>query len=101
MKGTVIILRRTRPELPRPFAIPESDRGIPVLAVFGLGSVVPMMTQREGDVGLADAQSLGRPSTRSPMMFRWISLVPPAMVYWRELTTLLYQRGASGTSAVG
>jgi len=46
-------------------------------------------------------QSLGRPSTRSPMMFRWISLVPPAMVYWRALTTRLYQRGASGTSAVG
>src|SRR5262249_58346792 len=46
-------------------------------------------------------QSFGRPSTRSPMMFRWISLVPPAIVYWRALTTRLYQRGASGTSALG
>src|SRR5262249_21462255 len=35
------------------------------------------------------------------MMLRWISLVPPAMVYCRALTTRLYQRGASGTASLG
>lgn len=47
VNGTVIILRRTRPELPRPFAIPGAVRGIPVLPVLGLGSVALMMTQLE------------------------------------------------------
>ena len=35
------------------------------------------------------------------MMLRWISLVPPAMVYCRALSTRLYQRGPSGTCALG
>jgi APA family basic amino acid/polyamine antiporter len=47
VNGTVIILRRTRPELPRPFATPGAVRGIPVLPVLGLGSVALMMTQLE------------------------------------------------------
>jgi APA family basic amino acid/polyamine antiporter len=47
VNGTVIILRRTRPELPRPFTVAGTVRGIPVLPVLGLGSVALMMTQLE------------------------------------------------------
>jgi APA family basic amino acid/polyamine antiporter len=47
VNGTVIILRRTRPELPRPFAVPGTIGGVPVLSVLGLGSVAIMMTQLE------------------------------------------------------
>ena len=45
VNGTVIILRRTRPELPRPFAVAWAIRGVPVLPVLGLGSVALMLTQ--------------------------------------------------------
>ena len=45
VNGTVIILRRTRPDLPRPFAVAGTIRGVPVLPVLGLASVVLMMTQ--------------------------------------------------------
>jgi hypothetical protein len=34
------------------------------------------------------------------MMLRWISLVPPAIVYCRAPSTRCVQRGASGTSSV-
>ena len=47
VNGAVIILRRTRPELPRPFAVAGAVGGIPVLPVLGLGSVALMMTQLE------------------------------------------------------
>jgi APA family basic amino acid/polyamine antiporter len=47
VNSAVIILRRTRPELPRPFAVAGTVRGIPVLPVLGLGSVALMMTQLE------------------------------------------------------
>jgi basic amino acid/polyamine antiporter, APA family len=47
VNGTVIILRRTRPELPRPFAVAGTVRGIAVLPVLGLGAVALMMTQLE------------------------------------------------------
>jgi amino acid transporter len=47
VNATVIILRRTRPELPRPFVVPGAIRGVPVLPVFGLASVALMMTQLE------------------------------------------------------
>ncbi len=47
VNGTVILLRRTRPELPRPFAVAGTVGGIPVLPVLGLGSVAFMMTQLE------------------------------------------------------
>src|SRR6266851_6372418 len=43
----------------------------------------------------------GNPNTRSPMMLRWISLVPPAIVYCRAPNTRWSQRGASGTASVG
>ncbi len=39
---------------------------------------------RRGQAGAAGLGSLGRPSTRSPTMFRWISAVPPQMVSERE-----------------
>ena len=47
VNATVIILRRTRPELPRPFAVPGAIRGVPVVPLLGLGSVTLMMTQLE------------------------------------------------------
>jgi amino acid transporter len=56
VNGTVIILRRTRPELPRPFAVAGTAGGIPVLPVLGLGSVALMMTQLEPlAIGLGSA----------------------------------------------
>jgi APA family basic amino acid/polyamine antiporter len=47
VNGTVIILRRTHPELPRPFAVAGTLGGIAVLPVLGLVSVAFMMTQLE------------------------------------------------------
>ena len=47
VNGTVILLRRTRPELPRPFAVAGTVGGVPVLPVLGLASVALMMTQLE------------------------------------------------------
>jgi APA family basic amino acid/polyamine antiporter len=47
VNGTVIILRRTRPNLPRPFAVAGSIRGVPLLPILGLVSVALMMTQLE------------------------------------------------------
>ena len=47
VNGTVIILRRTGPELSRPFAVAWAIRGVPVLPVLGLGSVALMMTRLE------------------------------------------------------
>ncbi len=35
------------------------------------------------------------------MMLRWISLVPPAIVYCRAPNTRCSQRDASGTASVG
>jgi APA family basic amino acid/polyamine antiporter len=47
VNATVIILRRTRPDLPRPFAVAGTVRGVPVLPILGLLSVAVMMTQLE------------------------------------------------------
>jgi len=47
VNGTVIILRRTHPEIPRPFAVGGTIGGVPVLPVLGLGSVTLMLTQLE------------------------------------------------------
>jgi len=47
VNGTVIILRRTHPQIPRPFAVAGAIRGVPVLPVLGIGSVALMMTQLE------------------------------------------------------
>jgi len=47
VNGTVVILRRTRPDLPRPFAVAWAIRGVPVLPLLGLGSVALMMTHPE------------------------------------------------------
>ena len=47
VNGAVIILRRTRPELPRQFAVAGTVGGIPVLPGLGLGSVALLMTQLE------------------------------------------------------
>jgi len=45
VNGTVIILRRTRPDLPRPFVVAGTIRGVPVLPILGIASVVLMMTR--------------------------------------------------------
>jgi APA family basic amino acid/polyamine antiporter len=47
VNGTVLILRRTRPKAPRPFAVRGAIGGVPVLPILGLGSVIVMMTQLE------------------------------------------------------
>ncbi len=47
VNGSVVILRRTHPDLSQPFAVAGAIRGIPVLPVLGLGSVALMMTQLE------------------------------------------------------
>ena len=44
---TVIVLRRTHPNVPRPFAVAGAIRGIPVVPGLGLASVALMMTQLE------------------------------------------------------
>ena len=45
VNATVVILRRTHPELRRPFAVIGTIRGVPVLPVLGFASVTLMMTQ--------------------------------------------------------
>jgi len=45
VNATVIILRRTHPHAPRPFAVRGALRGIPILPLLGFASVVLMMTQ--------------------------------------------------------
>jgi basic amino acid/polyamine antiporter, APA family len=56
VNASVIILRRTRPELPRPFAVSGAVRGVPVVPVLGLGSVAIMLTQLEpGAIGVGAA----------------------------------------------
>jgi len=45
VNATVVILRRTHPELRRPFAVIGTIRGVPVLPVLGFASVTIMMTQ--------------------------------------------------------
>ena len=47
VNATVIVLRRTRPALPRPFAVPGTIRGVPVLPILGLASVALMLTRLE------------------------------------------------------
>ena len=44
---TVIVLRRRRPDLPRPFAVRGTIHGVPLIPVLGLASVAGMMTQLE------------------------------------------------------
>jgi APA family basic amino acid/polyamine antiporter len=43
VNGTVVALRRRRPDLPRPFAVPGSVGGVPVIPVLGILSVVAML----------------------------------------------------------
>jgi len=45
VNASVILLRRTRPDLARPFAVPGAIAGVPVIPVVGLASVALMMTQ--------------------------------------------------------
>jgi APA family basic amino acid/polyamine antiporter len=47
VNGTVIILRRKHPDVPRPFAVRGAIGGVPIVPVLGLGSVALMMTQLE------------------------------------------------------
>jgi APA family basic amino acid/polyamine antiporter len=47
VNATVIVLRHTHPDLPRPFAVRWTIANIPVLPVLGLCSVALMMAQLE------------------------------------------------------
>ena len=47
VNATVVILRRTRPDLARPFAVPGAIRRVPLIPVLGLVSVAVMLTQLE------------------------------------------------------
>src|SRR5262245_60037708 len=47
VNATVIILRWTRPDLPRPFTAPGAIAGLPIVPALGLASVMLMMTQLE------------------------------------------------------
>ena len=47
VNATVIILRRTHPETPRPFAVSGAIHGIPIVPILGLASVGLMMIQLE------------------------------------------------------
>jgi basic amino acid/polyamine antiporter, APA family len=47
VNATVIVLRRTRPDLSRPFAVPGTIRGTPVIPMLGLASVALMLTRLE------------------------------------------------------
>ncbi len=47
-----------------------------VVACSGVQACVPTLSSRNG-VSLGGPGSFGSPSTRSPMMFFWISSVPP------------------------
>jgi APA family basic amino acid/polyamine antiporter len=47
VNATVIILRRTHPDVPRPFTAPGTIHGVPLASLLGLGSVALMMTQLE------------------------------------------------------
>jgi hypothetical protein len=74
-----------------------------VSAAAGASKVITKAADRTQPAGMLKviAQPRGNPSTRSPMMLRWISLVPPAIVYCRAPSTRCIQRGASGTVSVG
>ena len=43
VNGTVVVLRRLRPEIARPFAVPGTLAGVPVISVLGAVSVVIML----------------------------------------------------------
>src|SRR5215470_16621943 len=45
VNATVIVLRRTHPEVPRPFAVGGTVRGVPIFPALGLLSVALMITQ--------------------------------------------------------
>ncbi len=59
VNATVILLRWTKPGIPRPFAVSWSVRGTPVLPVLGLASVVVKLIQVE-----AQAVWMGPPCAR-------------------------------------
>ena len=52
---SLILLRRSRPELPRPFRVPASIRGLPVVPVVGIALVVLLTANLGGDVLLLGA----------------------------------------------
>ncbi len=60
---SVVVLRRTRPDLPRPFRVPLAIRGIPVLPVTGAVAALALATQFERTVYVAGAVSLALAAT--------------------------------------
>jgi APA family basic amino acid/polyamine antiporter len=70
VNATVIVLRRTRPEIPRPFAVAGAVGGVPVLPILGLGSVALMMTQLQ-PIAIAIGTALGAVGLVAGWLIRW------------------------------
>jgi APA family basic amino acid/polyamine antiporter len=43
VNAAVLVLRRRRPDLPRPFAVPGAVRGLPIIPILGIVSVIVML----------------------------------------------------------
>jgi APA family basic amino acid/polyamine antiporter len=70
VNATVIVLRRTRPEIPRPFAVAGAVGGIPVLPILGFGSVALMMTQLQ-PIAIALGTALCAVGLAAGWLMRW------------------------------
>jgi len=70
VNATVIVLRRTRPEIPRPFAVSGAIGGVPVLPILGFGSVVLMMTQLQ-PIAIALGTALCAVGLAAGWLMRW------------------------------
>jgi APA family basic amino acid/polyamine antiporter len=70
VNGTVIVLRRRHPEIPRPFAVAGAIGGVPVLPIFGFGSVALMLTQLS-PTAIALGTALGAGGLAAGWLIRW------------------------------
>jgi APA family basic amino acid/polyamine antiporter len=63
VNASVIVLRRTQPDLPRSIAVPFAYRRVPIPAVLAIGTVVVMLARLESDAwilgGVAVAAAVG------------------------------------------
>src|SRR5215469_14146376 len=75
-----------QPEPPGPGQQPPVGRGAGALLPQQVARHGPQLVVDLGEVGhdQPTAGSLGRPRPRSPMIVRWISLVPPGIVHSQE-----------------
>jgi len=73
-----LALRQIRVEPRAEFLRKTSSSALSLKSIFSSSRAFPFLPGFL--LRTASAQPLGRPSTRSPMMLCWISLVPPAIV---------------------